>query len=144
MESNGQPISEDAARFLQLVAMFQMAAMQQMGKQPNALTNEIERDLQQAKASIDVLEMLERKTEGNLSEIEREFLEKALFELRMNYVDEAEKAAQEETEGDKEGGTPGGAEEEDNSGDEGEAEGKEGREGGNREGSGARTRVRKE
>jgi len=98
MENNDQSISEDESRFLQLLAMFQIAAMQQMGKRPNPLTNEIERDLQQAKASIDVLEMLERKSKGNLSEIERGFIEKILFELRMNYVDEVDRAAKEEKE----------------------------------------------
>jgi hypothetical protein len=98
MENNDQSISEDESRFLQLLAMFQIAAMQQMGKRPNPLTNEIERDLQQAKASIDVLEMLERKSKGNLSEIEKGFIEKILFELRMNYVDEVDRAAKEEKE----------------------------------------------
>ena len=98
MENNEPPISDDESRFLQLLAMFQIGAMQQMGKRPNPLTNEIERDLQQARASIDVLEMLERKTKGNLSEIEKEFIEKILFELRINYVDEADRAAKEEKE----------------------------------------------
>lgn len=101
MENNEPPISDDESRFLQLLAMFQIGAMQQMGKRPNPLTNEIERDLQQAKASIDVLEMLERKTKGNLSEIEKEFFEKILFELRINYVDEADRAAKEEKEATK-------------------------------------------
>jgi hypothetical protein len=101
MENNEQPISDDESRFLQLLAMFQLAAMQQMGKRSNPLTNEIERDLQQAKASIDVLEMLERKTKGNLSEIEKDFIEKILFELRMNYVDEVDRAGKEEKEATK-------------------------------------------
>jgi len=95
MENNGQSISEDTSRFLQLIAMFQMAAMQQMGKLPNPATNEVECDLQQAKASIDVLETIKRKTEGNLIEAEAEFLDKILFELRMNYVDEANRATKE-------------------------------------------------
>jgi len=95
MENNGQSISEDTSRFLQLIAMFQMAAMQQMGKLPNPVTNEVECDLQQAKASIDVLETIKRKTEGNLADVEAEFLDKILFELRMNYVDEANRATKE-------------------------------------------------
>lgn len=106
MEKNVPPFSEDESRFLQLLTMFQIAAMQQMGKSPNPLTNKIERDLQQAKASIDVLEMLERKTQGNLSEIEKEFMEKILFELRMNYVDEVKKASEaseEKSDGEEDG-----------------------------------------
>jgi hypothetical protein len=81
-------MSEENPRFLQLLAMFQMAALQQMGKFMNPISGEIERDLQQAKASIDLIEMLAEKTEGNLSHAEKEFLDKILFELRMNYVDE--------------------------------------------------------
>jgi hypothetical protein len=77
--------------------MFQMAAMQQMGKLVNPVTNEVEKDLSQAKASIDMIEMLKRRTEGNLSTSETEFLDKVLFELHMNYVDEATGKAEEDS-----------------------------------------------
>ncbi len=81
-------VSSDEARFMQLVAMFQLAAMQQMGKLANPVTNEIERDLPHARASIDMLEMIERKTQGSRTPAEMQLIEKVLFELRMNYVDE--------------------------------------------------------
>ena len=68
--------------------MFQMAAMQQMGKLVNPATNEVERNLDQARTSIDIVEMLQRKCADNLEEAEKKFLDKVLFELRMNYVDE--------------------------------------------------------
>ncbi len=77
--------------FIQLVLMFQTAAMQQMGKLENPITKKIERDLEQVKFSIDMLEMIQRKTENNLSENEKKFLDHILFELRMNYVDEVSK-----------------------------------------------------
>lgn len=96
MENNGQSMSDDTPRLLQLIAMFQMAAMQQMGKLPNPVTNEVERDMRQAKASIDLLETIKRKTQGNLIDAEAEFLDKVLFELHMNYVDEAGRAGGEE------------------------------------------------
>lgn len=79
----------DPALFLQVVAMFQMAAMQQMGKLVDPVSNEVVRNLDQARTSIDIIEMLERKCAGNLEDVEKTFLEKVLFELRMNYVDEA-------------------------------------------------------
>lgn len=96
MENGGQSISPGEAQFLQLVSMFQVAALQQMGKLANPITNEIERNLEQAKASIDLVEMLKEKTAGNLSQLENEYLEKVLFELHMNYVDEADKDAKED------------------------------------------------
>lgn len=80
--------------FLQLVAMFQFAAMQQMGKLPSPMTGEIERDLAQARVSIDMLEMLQARTESHRSAMESEYLDKVLFELRMNYVDESKRPAE--------------------------------------------------
>ena len=99
MEDNGQNFSDDTSRFLQLIAMFQIAAMQQMGKLPNPITNEVERDLQHAKASIDMLDTIKKKTEGNLVDAEIELLDKILFELHMNYVDEVNRAEKEPKEG---------------------------------------------
>ena len=82
---------EKEGLFMQLVLMFQTAAMQQMGKMINPLTKKIEKDLAQAKFSIDMLGMVEEKTKGNLNEEEKKLLDHILFELRMNYVDEVEK-----------------------------------------------------
>ncbi len=44
--------------FLQIVSMFQMAAMQQLGKVMNPVTKEIEKDLDQSRFSIDTVEVL--------------------------------------------------------------------------------------
>jgi hypothetical protein len=76
--------------FLGLIHSFQGAAMQQMGKVPNPFTNEIERDLAQARLSIDMLEMLEERTAGNLTGEETRFLKHVLTELRLNYVAEVD------------------------------------------------------
>ena len=81
--------------FMQLVAMFQFAAMQQMGKLPNPATGKIERDLEQARLSIDMVEMLQARTAASRSARETEFVDKVLFELRMNYIDESKRAAAE-------------------------------------------------
>jgi hypothetical protein len=40
-----------------------------------------------ARQTIDTLEMLERKTRGNLDEPERELVESLLYELRMRFVE---------------------------------------------------------
>jgi hypothetical protein len=85
---------KDEFHFIQLVLMFQTAAMQQMGKLQNPITQKIERDLEQVRFSIDMLEMIQNKTKNNLSDNEKKFLEHALFELRMNYLDEMSKEEQ--------------------------------------------------
>jgi hypothetical protein len=100
----------DELLFMQLVAMFQYAAMQQMGKLPSPVSGRIGRDLEQAKASIAMVEMLRNRTEGNRSAGETEFLDKVLFELRMNFVDESRRPADAPPEGtDSQKETEGGA-----------------------------------
>ena len=81
------------ALFGSLVLMFQTAAMQQMGKVKNSVTDKIERDLDQAQLSIDMLDMLETKTRGNLTDEEKKYLGEVLKELKLNYVDEKAKDA---------------------------------------------------
>jgi len=77
--------------FFHLVYMFETAALQQMGKLANPVTRKIEKNLEQAKYSIDILEVIQEKTKGNLNEGESKFLEHVLFELRMNYLEELKK-----------------------------------------------------
>ena len=88
--------SRDEVLFVQLIATFQFAAMQQMGKIASPVSGEIERDLEQARTSIDIVQMLQRKTEGHRSAREAEFLDKVLFELQMNYVDEVKRGETEQ------------------------------------------------
>lgn len=83
------------AFFLQLVLTFQTAAWQQMGKLKNPLTDRIEKDLNQVRFSIDMLEMIRAKTQGNLTENEKQFLNKAISELQLNYIAEVEKEKKE-------------------------------------------------
>jgi hypothetical protein len=80
--------------FVQLVSMFHGAAMQQMGKLKNPVTDSVEKDLNQAQLSIDILDMLNEKVKGNLSGEEERFLKTVLQELKLNYVDEMSKAPQ--------------------------------------------------
>jgi hypothetical protein len=96
--------------FTQLVLSFQAAAWQQMGKVPSVITGKIERSLEMAKHSIDMLGMLEEKTRGNLGENELKYLQHTLFELRMNYLDELRKGPEkkEESPGSAEESPPGG------------------------------------
>ncbi len=93
---------KNEALFLQLVFTFQTAAWQQMGKIKNPITDKIERDLNQARFSIDMLEMIRTKTQGNLSEEEIKFLTKTISELQLNYVDEVNKEEKEKKEEKKE------------------------------------------
>ena len=55
------------------------------------LLDKIERNLEQAQMSIDILDMLKAKTQNNLSEHETTFLDRAISELKLNFVDEVAK-----------------------------------------------------
>jgi hypothetical protein len=77
--------------FLGLIQSFQAAAMQQMGKVMNPFTEKIERDMTQARLSIEMLEMLKTRTSGNLTGQEARFLNHVLTELRLNFVAETER-----------------------------------------------------
>ena len=71
--------------------MFHTLTMHQLGKIKNPVTDKVERNLTAAQGSIDMLEMLKEKTNGNLTETEQRFLTELLREVRLNYVDEAAK-----------------------------------------------------
>lgn len=79
--------------FIQLVSMFQAAALQQMGKLKNPVTDKVEKDLEQAQLSIDLIDMLKEKTKGNLSPEEEKIVTSILQDLKLNYVDEIAKGA---------------------------------------------------
>ena len=46
-------LEKNEMMFIQLVSMFQAAALQQMGKMKNPVTGKIERNIEQAQLSID-------------------------------------------------------------------------------------------
>lgn len=81
----------DEALFLSIVYSFHAAAMQQMGKIPNPFTGKVERDLDAARGTIDVLAMFRKKTEGNLTDRESRVLTGLITELQLNYVDEGKR-----------------------------------------------------
>ncbi len=78
--------------FAQLIAIFQTAALQNMGKIKNPITDKVEQDLAQAQVAIDMLEMVQDRMKGNLSPEEEKILSTVLQDLRLNYVDEVMKA----------------------------------------------------
>jgi Skp family chaperone for outer membrane proteins len=88
--------------FMSIVLSLSQAAMQHMGKITNPLTGKIDRNLEQAKVTVDMLEMLKEKTKGNLVKDEEKLINETLATLQLNYVDEAKKGKEEEKEEQKE------------------------------------------
>jgi len=74
------------ADFTFFVTTLSLQASIDLGQIPNPATNKKEENLEQAKFLIDTLEMLKEKTKGNLTIEEANFLENALYELRIQYI----------------------------------------------------------
>ena len=88
-ENSRDTQAQPEARFTGLVIMLSQSAMLAMGKLVDPNSGQAQVDLQTARTSIDLLEMLQEKTSGNLSEIEKRLLADTLSSLQMTYVDAA-------------------------------------------------------
>jgi hypothetical protein len=73
--------------FSSLVSLLATQALFAMGLIATEENAEPKKDLRLAKFQIDMLESLEEKTKGNLTEQEQKFLAGALGQLRMGFVE---------------------------------------------------------
>jgi len=78
-----------SALFAHLVMQQSNMAMMLLGKTPHPETGEVIRDPETARMFIDLLEMLEAKTKGNLTKEEASLLKSALMATRMAFVETA-------------------------------------------------------
>ena len=85
---------EDTRRFLDLVSLFGMQALMALGKLANPATNKAEKNLDAARLFIDLLEMVECKTTGNLTSDETKVLKATLTDLRLMFVEESNAPAE--------------------------------------------------
>lgn len=69
-----------------LIASLATQAMTSLGLLPSPISNKLERMPNQAKHLIDMLSVLQEKTQGNRSEQESAILDDTLHQLRMAYV----------------------------------------------------------
>ena len=84
-------MNTDDQLFTQLLSIFYSSAMVALGKLKNPATDQIERNLDQAKLSIDMLDLIKEKTKNNLSDSQKRTLDGLLTDLRLNYIDESNK-----------------------------------------------------
>ena len=62
-----------------------------LGKMKNPVTDKTEVDLRSASLQIDMLEMINSRMEASLDENEKQYIDKILSELKMNFVEEKKK-----------------------------------------------------
>lgn len=75
--------------FNTFVLSMSSSALVHLGEVPEPESGEFMLNMLGAKQTIDILCMLERKTQGNLSTQEERLLKDMLFELRMKYIQKA-------------------------------------------------------
>lgn len=75
--------------FAALLTQFEALGLIGLGKLADPTAGEARADLARARTAIEMLQMLEAKTQGNLSEAEGRELRRVLTNLRLNYIDEA-------------------------------------------------------
>ena len=85
IENPSLPVS-----FSTLVLSLASSAVLAMGLEKNPQTGRIEKDLNLARFNIDMLEMLQERTKGNLSAEEERGLTQTLSMLQMNFVETAQ------------------------------------------------------
>ncbi len=81
----------DKPDFISVVYFFTTIALQHLGIVKNPLTDKVEKNLDVAKYTIDVLDLIKEKTKGNLSKEEESLLTSTLSDLKLTYVKEKEK-----------------------------------------------------
>lgn len=84
--------------FYSLVYSFQMQTWMSLGKIKNPVSDKIERDLNAAQMTIDIIDMIKEKTKNNLNEQESKFIEQVLADLKLNFVHESSQKEEPEQE----------------------------------------------
>ncbi len=75
--------------FLNYITSLGFQAMIFLGEIPSPVTNEVEKNIEQAKFLIDTLVMLREKTKGNLNPQEDNLLNASIYELQLRFVEVA-------------------------------------------------------
>lgn len=88
--NDSSPITDEQrnkALLVHFVSMLGASALQQMGKLVNPATGRAEVDLEGAQSTIDLLDMLEAKTRGNLDPEEERVLRDVLMSAKLTFVE---------------------------------------------------------
>ena len=79
-------LKKEERLFLYLVSTFKTSAMVALGKMENPMTNKTQINLEQASYYVDLLDMLQSKARGNMSQYEEQMLINTVSELKMEII----------------------------------------------------------
>ena len=89
---NFNPDEMNKALFIQLIIMLATSASQQMGKLVDRSTGKTAVNVEAAQATIDLIDMLEAKTRGNLDKEEARMVKDTLMSLKLTFVEAGQSA----------------------------------------------------
>lgn len=79
--------------FTQLISSLHGAALMQLGKMKNPVTGTVDRNIEQAEKTIEMLDLLKEKTKGNLNAEEESLITSVISQVKMNFVEEKSKGS---------------------------------------------------
>ena len=85
---NKEILSKKEQLFMYLVVTFQSSAWIALGKIKNPMTEKSKVNIEQASFYIDLLDMMQEKMKGNLTDYEEQMLINTVSELKLNLIDE--------------------------------------------------------
>ena len=95
-----EQLKKEDQLFIHLVNTFVQSAWISLGKVKNPVTDKLDRNLEQATYYFDLLDMLQTKMMGNLSEWEEQYIIHSLSELKLNFIDEQKKGSEQTVDSD--------------------------------------------
>lgn len=72
--------------FSNLILSLSTSVLINLGEVPDPVTNKTDKNIEMARQTIDIIDMLKDKTKGNLTEGEGKLVDAVLYDLRMRYV----------------------------------------------------------
>lgn len=76
--------------FSTFILSLSTSALVHLGELPDPITNKKEINLQLAKQTISIIEMLKEKTKGNLTSEEEKLINNVLYDVRVKYIKSSE------------------------------------------------------
>ena len=86
-ESESDPATADRIDFSTLIFSLATGAFIHLGLTADPVTQKVEKNISMAKQNIDILEILQKKTKGNLNTEESSLLDNLLGELHLRFVE---------------------------------------------------------
>ena len=83
---NKEILTEQEKLFMYLLGTFQSSAWISLGKTENPMTRKKDINIEQAAFYINLLDMLQEKTKGNLTDYEEQMLINTVSELKMEII----------------------------------------------------------